>query len=143
MELVSLVGFLLMIAGGIGLIARNAAYLLNPITIILTFFALTLMVWARITFGSRSFNPLALPTEGGLVTSGPYRFIRHPIYTAACLLFLGILFAHLTWLTSLFESLAITGAVIRIFSEEKWLAIKYPDYVIYSAHTKRMIPYVF
>jgi protein-S-isoprenylcysteine O-methyltransferase Ste14 len=34
---------------------------------------------ARVTFGGRSFHVGANPTEGGLVTKGPYRFVRHPI----------------------------------------------------------------
>ena len=46
--------------------------------------AIVLMVWARLTFGRRSFHAAANPTSGGLVTSGPYRFVRHPIYAAAC-----------------------------------------------------------
>jgi protein-S-isoprenylcysteine O-methyltransferase Ste14 len=44
---------------------------------------------ARVTFGRRSFHAAANPTAGGLVTTGPYRLIRHPIYTAACL-FVGV-----------------------------------------------------
>ena len=40
------------------------------------------MVAARITFGRRSFHAAANPTEGGLVTTGPYAYIRHPIYAA-------------------------------------------------------------
>jgi protein-S-isoprenylcysteine O-methyltransferase Ste14 len=50
--------------------------------------ALLLFLWARVTFGRRSFHLMANPTEGGLVTTGPYRYIRHPIYTAMCLFIL-------------------------------------------------------
>jgi len=46
------------------------------------------MLWARLTFGGRSFHAGANPTAGGVVTTGPYRFVRHPIY-AAILYFLG------------------------------------------------------
>jgi protein-S-isoprenylcysteine O-methyltransferase Ste14 len=38
--------------------------------------ALLLFLWARITFGRRSYHVVADPTAGGLVTDGPYRFIR-------------------------------------------------------------------
>lgn len=44
------------------------------------------MAWARLTFGRRSFHASAVPTAGGVETRGPYRFIRHPIYTAACVI---------------------------------------------------------
>jgi hypothetical protein len=35
-----------------------------------------------LTFGARSFHAGANPTDGGVVTAGPYRFFRHPIYAA-------------------------------------------------------------
>jgi protein-S-isoprenylcysteine O-methyltransferase Ste14 len=44
--------------------------------------ALGLFLWARITFGRRSYHFVADPTKGGLVLGGPYRYIRHPIYAA-------------------------------------------------------------
>ena len=47
--------------------------------------AVLLMVWARMTFGRRSFHAAANPTAGGLVTWGPYRYWRHPIYSAILL----------------------------------------------------------
>jgi len=46
--------------------------------------AVILMLWARVTFRLRSFHASAEPTAGGLVVAGPYRYIRHPIYTAGC-----------------------------------------------------------
>ena len=51
---------------------------------------LALMIWARLTFGLRSFRFAANPTQGGLVTKGPYRYIRNPIYAAAWLIITGI-----------------------------------------------------
>ena len=43
------------------------------------------MLWARLTFGWRSFHAGARPTEGGIVTRGPYHWVRHPIYLAILL----------------------------------------------------------
>ena len=51
----------------------------GPVTLGLQIAALLLMVWARLTFGVRSFHATANATAGGLVTSGPYHYIRHPI----------------------------------------------------------------
>src|SRR5437867_88802 len=55
----------------------------GPVSITVQIIAILNMVWARLTFGGRSFHPAANPTEGGLVTTGPYRFVRHPIYASA------------------------------------------------------------
>jgi protein-S-isoprenylcysteine O-methyltransferase Ste14 len=66
-----------------GLYLNNyAIFGTGPITITIQVIAALLMVWARLTFGIRSFHGTANPTAGGLVTTGPYRYIRHPIYAA-------------------------------------------------------------
>ena len=61
---------------------NNAIFGAGPITITIQVIAALLMLWARLTFGIRSFHGTANPTAGGLVTTGPYRYIRHPIYAA-------------------------------------------------------------
>src|SRR5512143_586758 len=66
----------------------------GPITITIQIIAALLMVWARLTFGIRSFHGTANPTAGGLVTTGPYRYIRHPIYAAILYFFWAGIAAH-------------------------------------------------
>jgi protein-S-isoprenylcysteine O-methyltransferase Ste14 len=100
------------------------------------------MVWARITFGRRSFHASADTTEGGLVTTGPYRFIRHPIY-ASILFFLGA--AELSRISVINLIIAVIGSigiVIRIYTEEHFLMLRYPEYAQYAARTKRIIPFI-
>ena len=105
--------------------------------------AFALMLWARYTFGRRSFHLIADPTDGGLVTTGPYRFVRHPIYTAVCIFVWAALLGSPSIQTLLFAALVTTGAIMRVFCEEHLLAQQYPEYKTYSRNTKRMIPYVF
>ena len=105
--------------------------------------ALSLMIWARLTFGRRSFHAAANPTEGGLITTGPYRFIRHPIYTAVCLFVIPAVVARWSALSVLCGILVLTAALLRIFLEEKMLVARYPEYRQYAAHTPRMIPLIF
>jgi len=83
------------------------------------------------------------PTEGGLVTSGPYRFIRHPIYTAVLLFCFAGASAHLSLRAAALALVALTGALARMWAEERLLRARYPDYAGYAARTKRMLPGLF
>lgn len=55
----------------VGLFYTGSLFGHGPLTISLQVAAILLMIWARVTFGMRSFHYAANPTEGGLVTTGP------------------------------------------------------------------------
>lgn len=114
----------------------------NVISIALQVAAVALMIWARVTFGRRSFHAGGDPTEGELVTSGPYRYVRHPIY-AAVLYFLwaGVL-THLSVESIGIGFLGIAGVAMRVYVEEKLLRERYPAYEAYAQRTRRFIPFV-
>ena len=132
-----------MVLGLLALIVMRR--LLSPswVVILLQTLGTALMIWARVTFGRRSFHLAANPTEGGLVTTGPYRFIRHPIYTGVCLLAVGSLGAYPEWRTALAVGSILVGILVRILSEEALVIQRYPEYLQYCARTWRMLPYVF
>jgi protein-S-isoprenylcysteine O-methyltransferase Ste14 len=140
---ISKAGFLIMVAGIVGLAMTHALFSPNPIVLGAQVAAAVLMVWARITFGRRSFHANATPTAGGLVTSGPYRLIRHPIYTAVCLFCVAGALAHPSWRAGLFVLLVFAGALARMMAEERLVVIEYPDYADYTRRTHRMVPFVF
>ena len=143
LKIVSILGLLAMIAALVGLYAIGALISLHPIAITLQGIAVALMVWARVTFGRRSFHASADPTSGGLVTTGPYRYIRHPIYTAGCLFGWGGVISHWSELSVTLGVLLVVGGLVRILCEERLLTQSYPDYLAYKKATKRMLPYVF
>lgn len=143
LKMISVLGLLVMIAALAGLYATHSLFSLQPIAIALQVLAVALMVWARLAFGSRSFHASADPTAGGLVTTGPYRYIRHPIYAAACLFgWVGVV-AHWSWLSAGLGVLVFLGGLARMLCEERLVKQRYPEYMEYSKVTKRMIPYVF
>jgi protein-S-isoprenylcysteine O-methyltransferase Ste14 len=113
-----------------------------PIVIALQIAAALLMIWARLTLGWRSFHFSANPTEGGLITSGPYRYIRNPIYAAVLLAVWAGVLVHLSVAHVLFGLLATLGAAIRIVSEESFLRVQYPAYDEYARKTRRVIPFI-
>jgi len=139
----SVVGLLFMIAALFGLIVTRLLFSPNPVVIAVQAAAVTLMVWARVTFGRRSFHAAADPTEGGLVTTGPYRFIRHPIYTAVCFFVFAGALAHLSLVAVGLALLEFVGALCRMVPEERLVVQRYPEYAEYAARTARMLPYVF
>jgi protein-S-isoprenylcysteine O-methyltransferase Ste14 len=138
----SVVAFALMVLGLFWMIARREVVARSVPAVAVQIAALALMVAARITFGRRSFHAAANPTEGGLVTTGPYRWLRHPIYAAILYFIWATTLDHHTW-QAIAAALVITaGAVLRIIAEETLLVAKYPEYAAYRARTARVIPFV-
>ncbi len=138
---VSYAGLGAMIAGIFGLYFRHALFASGP-WIAVQVAAALLMLWARITFGGRSFHAGANPTEGGLVTAGPYAFLRHPIYAAILWFAWTGVFMHLSFVNAALGLLLTLGAAMRIAMEERELRARYPDYAAYASRTRRVIPFV-
>jgi protein-S-isoprenylcysteine O-methyltransferase Ste14 len=127
------------------LLQQHALLARTPVGIACQGIAIALMLWARFTFGMRSFHATANPTAGGLVTAGPYRYWRHPIY-AAVLLFVwgGVLGRGVppTLTVLLLGAVATAMTIVRVQAEEQLLRASMPEYAGYAARTKRFIPFV-
>jgi Phospholipid methyltransferase len=90
----SILDYFALIVGILGLFWTHSLFSSSLVVIVCQALAVLLGIWARLSFGRRSFHVAANPTAGGLVTTGPYRFIRHPIYTAVCLFTMAGALAH-------------------------------------------------
>ena len=143
LKTLSIIGYIGMVGGLLVLLAMRRLFSSSPLVISLQALALLLFLWARVTFGRRSYHVVADPTEGGLVTAGPYRHIRHPIYAAMCLFTLAGVAGHWSWTSGLWGALVLASAVMRISCEEALVTARYPEYAQYAATTWRMIPYVY
>jgi protein-S-isoprenylcysteine O-methyltransferase Ste14 len=120
----------------------RALFSWNPVVITLQVLGFLIMLWARITFGLRSFHFSAKPTNGPLITHGPYRFVRNPIYAAALLFMWAGISAHLSF-TSVALGLCVVAAfALRIAGEEALLRKQFPDYPAYAKRTARLIPFL-
>ena len=140
MKWLSLLGFGAIVVAILWLWQRGALFAPTPWAIVPQVAAVLLMIWARITFGIRSFHAQANPTSGGLVTKGPYRYVRHPIYAAICLFVWPGDFAHLSPFTLSLGALATAGVLVRLFCEEQLVTQRYPEYRTYAQRTKRLLP---
>jgi protein-S-isoprenylcysteine O-methyltransferase Ste14 len=138
----SVLAFALMVAGLAWLMFRHEILSRTWIWIAVQVLAVLLMIAARITFGRRSFHAAANPTAGGLVTTGPYRFWRHPIYAAVLYFIWAAAVDYHTPSAILAAMLVTIGAAVRMYAEETLLVTAYPDYATYRARTARVIPFV-
>jgi protein-S-isoprenylcysteine O-methyltransferase Ste14 len=139
----SVVAFVLLVGCIVWLVVSRSILGNGPVSIAVQAAALLLMIWARVTFGMRSFHAAANPTAGGIVTTGPYRFIRHPIYAAIFYFLLGGAVAHPNFANLSAVLLAAAMLFVRLRSEELLLVETYPEYGPYAARTKRVLPGVF
>ena len=103
---------------------------------------LALAVWARVYLGRNWGMPMSQKADPELVTTGPYRRIRHPIYSGIILAMVGTAIAvSAYWLIAA----AILGAYFLVSAvvEERTMAKLFPAaYPPYKRATKMLIPYV-
>lgn len=116
--------------------------IVQAVGVILVAGGLGLAAWARVYLGRNWGMPMTSKSEPELVTSGPYHFVRHPIYSGLLLALLGTALAtNLFWLIAL----VLMGAYF-IYSatvEERLMGASFPEaYPAYRAHTKMLIPFV-
>jgi protein-S-isoprenylcysteine O-methyltransferase Ste14 len=143
LRILSVAGYFLLVLSLVLLIFIHALFSSSPAVIAIQVLCVMLMTWARFTFGGRSFHLAANPTEGGLVTSGPYRYVRHPIYASALYFSWAGIGANLSLISALLGAGVLAGVLVRIFCEEQLVIEKYPEYADYARKTKRLLPFVF
>jgi protein-S-isoprenylcysteine O-methyltransferase Ste14 len=110
--------------------------------VILILSGLGLAVWARVHLGRNWGMPMTRKDEPELVTSGPYKRVRHPIYSGSLLAILGTgLATNLYWLIALVVIGAYFIHSARV--EERLMSASFPDaYASYRAKSKMLIPFV-
>ncbi len=138
----SIVGFAVTAAGLAWLFLIHHLFATHPVLIGVQAGAVLLMLWARKTFGLRSFHASASTSEGGLVTTGPYRYWRHPIYTSI-IYFVWAGQVQAPALQPIALAVAVTlGLFTRMLLEEQFLRESYPEYAEYARRAKRLVPFV-
>ena len=106
--------------------------------------SVVLAAWTLLHNRPGNFNIRPMPKiHGVLVTTGPYRWIRHPMYTSVLL---GG--AALAWTSSTFIGWVTWSALAIVLLkkstlEERWMCEKHAGYAAYMLRSKRLLPWLF
>ena len=126
---------------------RNHGLNTNPLRagVGLVLFAggLAFAIWARLHIGRNWGSPMSQKSDPELVTSGPYRLVRHPIYSGILVATAGTAVA-LSWAWLIAVALAGVYFVYSATVEEGNLTEHFPDtYPAYKRSTKMLVPFIF
>jgi protein-S-isoprenylcysteine O-methyltransferase Ste14 len=142
---------------GIAVMAGLIAYMVNPalmawssmplpiwlrwIGVALAVAGGALIVWALRNLGKNLTDTVVTRREHTLVTTGPYRWVRHPFYVAVALSMLGNAFAAANWFLLAGGVIVFTLLAIRTRIEEAQLVARFGGvYRAYLDRTGRFIP---
>jgi protein-S-isoprenylcysteine O-methyltransferase Ste14 len=133
--------------GGIPQLDWGPLYSFPPLAwagMALTALALGLGVWARLHIGKYWSGTVTLKREHKIIDTGPYRFVRHPIYAALLAAALGTGFAAET--RSAFAGVVILVAayILKLKREEKMMLGEFgQDYADYMKRTAALLPKIY
>lgn len=130
--------------------AMEFKYLNRPLYPVIHYIGVTLILLGALLFtliliGFGQFmTPNPVPRDSSkLVTTGLYKYVRHPMYFTVLVLITGVTLYFQAFYSLIWIPVALTFLIIKSKAEEKFLRKKYPEYTEYSAGTKRIIPYIY
>jgi protein-S-isoprenylcysteine O-methyltransferase Ste14 len=116
---------------------------LQGIGLAIFFSGLAFAVWARLYIGRNWGTPMSEKEHPELVTTGPYRKVRHPIYSGIILAMIGTAVA-VSWYWLIAAALMGAYFIYSAVMEERYMTGLFPEtYPDYKRSTKMLIPFVF
>lgn len=116
----------------------------NLIVGVMLLFSIGLTFWAYISMKRNTFSVMPSSREyAQLCKSGPYRIIRHPMYSSVIMFLLALLLNDFTWIRALVFLIVIINLIIKIATEEKILRQKFAEYSDYMKYTRKIIPFIY
>ncbi len=121
---------------------RNSDVILGVVGLVLVMSGLAFAVWARVNIAGNWGMPMTRKDYPELVTSGPYRLVRHPIYSGLLIACIGTAVA-LGWAWLVLVGLAGIYFAYCAKVEEGYLTGQFPqEYPEYKRRTKMLFPYL-
>jgi len=100
-------------------------------------------VWARLWIGKNWSSRVTIKDQHELIQSGPYRIVRHPIYSGLLLAFLGTAIVHGEVRGLIGFPLAVLGWGFKLRMEESFMLQQFGNaYLDYKQRVKALVPFV-
>jgi protein-S-isoprenylcysteine O-methyltransferase Ste14 len=113
------------------------------LAVAITAAGLLFAAWARVHIGRNWSGTVTVKQDHELITSGPYRFVRHPIYTGILLAFAGTGLIVAEWRAVLAFAIAFAALWRKLKLEERWLTELFgSSYAAYRGRSWALIPWV-
>ena len=139
-------GFILFIVAWVrpfGIVAIPRSALSSSLGVLICLLGLLVAIWSRKTLGAEWSQDVELKREHKLVQDGPYRYMRHPIYTGHLLMGLGTAIASGSLVAFAGFASFVLGFWIKLTQEESLLLRSFPDtYPAYKNRVRALIPFV-
>ena len=116
----------------------------HTVWIIIQIVGLAVGLWAIFEMSRSKLNVTPVPRKGAiLITSGPYRMIRHPMYTGLILTFFPILSRDHGLLNLIVFSILLLNMLLKLSYEEQLLRERFPEYNKMTDSTWKLIPFIY
>ncbi len=126
------------------LLNRNKWIADNPILMFVQFLGIFIAIWAVLEMAKSKLNILPVPRSGSvLISTGPYRFIRHPMYLSLLLAITPMIFKTLSAFNILVFGIFVINLMLKMLYEEKLLKAYFATYSDYAKKSWRLVPFVF
>ncbi len=126
------------------LIVMGSSSNLSIFDIGIIFIGLLIGAWAIITMKLSNFNVVPdLKENSKLVTYGPYKYIRHPMYSALLLATLPIVLNNFSVYNITLWIILFVDLLLKLNYEESLLEKRFIEYEFYKKQSKRLIPFIF
>ena len=126
------------------LIAYTSGKILPPHSVFFFLLSFILASWSVSVMMKSKLRVTPVPAKDArLVADGPYRFIRHPMYTSVLLAVSGLLIIHFSYFRLLLAVFLLVVLLLKLNWEEKMLSEKFTDYRKYKQLTRKLIPFIY
>jgi methyltransferase len=137
------VGMLIGAALEVILLKRPFLPLFGSVMFVLFVVSNLVRLWVVRTLGSLWSVQVMDSARLGVVTTGPFRFVRHPNYTGVILEVISLPLIHTAWITAILAWLCYSIALSRRIRAEEGVLMANPDYRAAMAHKPRFLPGLF